>query len=350
MLQLCHIERLYGTGENERPGLLRPRAARPIATLPRTNVFEADFYSENPDDITSAPRVVNYATNQKDIERVLYNAIFSPGQDPPWQCSTGNCTFLHTYGTIGVCYSCQDASVAVTSNAACSYANSSYATQHPTSAADCPNNSSFIVESTFTASEYMKLTTNLTISSFGMVDTLVYVAAALTDIHVGVEADLFFGFLRGATANMGERIGWLTLDNSSCNSDKPEESWGCQGYGAATCSLQPCIQIYNATVSAGVLEEHLVASSSDTAWDMVYDSYGLASYLALVDNQCSSQNQSPSNQNSGMESRWLPYTFNLTGLDADPQGTDGQSSLRLPRATSRPCSTAVAAILAQLNL
>lgn len=230
---------------------------------------------------------------RKSRENILYNAFYSPGQDP-WQCSTGNCTFSRAYGTIGVCSTCQDASSHVSITSTCSNPNSSYASHHPTSIADCPTNSSFIVESNFTAGENIKLGTKMTISSSGRPDTILLADAdseLRTEGQRNPSSSLLFGFLVGATASSNGRTDWTTSDNSTCDSNELEGSWGCQGFGAITCFLQPCVHIYNATIAGGFLKEHLIESLVDTAWGRVYNKNRRRSYLALLNTHYSTEIQ-----------------------------------------------------------
>lgn len=294
------------------------------ATLPRTNVFD-DFSWRYSDAVEIMKRRMVY---DKVVEDTLYKAIFNPGGDPPWLCSTGNCTFQDTYGTIGFCHSCQDVSSDVIINAACSNPNSSYASQHPTSGWDCPANSDFIVESNITIGEYVELGTKMNVTYFDNIDNAVFADAyAVGRTGLDLEADsreLLFGFLVGATANSGGRINWTTSDglikgrpndNLVCSPDDPKEHWPCQGYGAASCFLGPCVQIYNATISAGVLDEHLVASSSGISWGTIYAPDGSVLYSSLVDTHCPAGIGTLSDQNTSAGARWLPYNFNLTEAD-----------------------------------
>lgn len=303
------------------------------ATLSRANVFDGYGFEGN---FSSTEFQKSVENGDRAVENVLYDAIFTLRQNPPWQCSTGNCTFQDTYGTIGICHSCRDISADVIFNATCSHPDSSYASQHPTSASDCPVNSSFTLESNITAGEYDRLATGttMTVLSNGGVGA-VQVADAVSDTEPsgsfsGAVSGLLFRFLIGALANTDGRIDWTTSDNSACDSEDSEGSWVCQGYGAATCSLKPCVQIYNATISAGVLEEHLVASSSDTAWGVINEPRGHALYLALVDSHCSPGSQTSSNQDSSVRSRWLPYNFNLTDADVELNEQGSMISFHLP--------------------
>lgn len=294
------------------------------ATLPRTNVFE-DGYTG---DISTHQETESTELFRKAIEDVIYSATFNPGQHPPWQCSTGNCTFQDNYGTLGFCYSCQDVSADVIINSACSHPNSSYASQHPTTGWDCPADSHFIVESNITVGDNVKLGTKMNVSSGGIIDTSAFADAHAGDgTREGSETDnreLLFGFLVGATANAGGRIDWTTPgnsfdrvrdDNLGCSPDDLKEYWPCQGYGAASCSLEPCVRIYNATISAGVLEEHLVASSSGISWGTIYAPDGSSLYSSLVDTHCPAAIEASSGRDTSVGSRWLPYNLSLAEAD-----------------------------------
>lgn len=309
------------------------------ATLPRANVFEHYGYDMDTD-ITTINLGIGFVTTdradraERAIGDAMYSALFSPGQDPPWRCPTGNCTFPDTYGTIGLCYSCQDASTDVKINNTCSPPDSSYASHHPTSVADCNDKSNFTVESNIIVDEYNKLGTKMMFTTDGFVGGG-DVAAAFSAVEPssalpGATRSLLFRFLLGATVNAGGRTDWTTSDNTTCNSTESKGSWACQGYGAATCSLQPCVQIYNATISAGVLEEDLVASSADAAWGTVYLAEGHPEYLALVDTHCSAGMQTLTNRNSSAGSRWLPYNFNLAEEDVERHSNGTVAQLHLP--------------------
>lgn len=304
------------------------------AVLPRANVFAGNGYNGYVNRSGSPiPQRTDIETTDKDIAAILYDAMFSPGQAPPWQCLTGNCTFP-IYGTIGFCSSCQDASANVTITATCSVSNSSDASSHPTSAADCPDNSNFTLDSNLTFGEYTRLGTRMTISSVERPGTVVLADAAseMETGHFNTRRSLVFGFLLGATAGTGGRIDWIR-DNNTCDPMESEASWSCRGHGAALCYLRPCVQTYSANISAGVLEEHLVDSSSDTPWGKIYDPNGKLAFLTLKDAYCSYATQPTSSSSPSRENRWLPYDYNLSipftmnYMDETPLPDDAMSLL-----------------------
>lgn len=298
------------------------------ASLPRTNVFQALGYDAAFNNNNTEDDMYQYTAQQKLLETALLNGIYSPGQGLLWHCSTGNCTFPIPYGTIALYSSCKDASADVDVKLTCSHPNSSYTSQNPTSAGDCPENSGFTVTSTFNASDYIQLNTSMTISALGAPSTPVDVAAADVNLLpegsgvLGRVQELVVGFLIGATANSGGRIDWADPASSTCDSSEPEESWSCRGYGAAVCTIRPCVQVFNATISAGILEETLLVNSTDVTWGTIYATSGRPAYLALMDTECSDQNQTTLPQDSYTSSRWIPYNLNLTAPDAGDAGPE----------------------------
>lgn len=290
------------------------------ASLPRANLFAGYGYNGYVNRTGSPiPQRRDVEMTEKDIVDILYDAMFSPGQGPPWQCLTGNCTFP-TYGTIGFCSSCQDASANVTITANCSDPDPHASGQPTTSTDACSANSNFTLDSNLTAGEYIRLGTKTTLLSVPKRGTSDLEAVPgtmlLANAHSALETgdfnskrNLLFGFLLGATAGSNGRVDWGPDNpgNSKCNlREPPDASWSCRGYGAALCSLNPCVQTYSASVSAGILEERLIDSSSDTTWGTIYDSRGGLAFLSLIDTYCSSAIH-PSSGN-----RWMPYDYNLS--------------------------------------
>lgn len=273
-----------------------------VATLPRTNAFEYYGHGENKSALAL----------EMDIEDVLNRAVVSPGQIPPFQCRTGNCTFTDTYATIGVCSSCQDAASDVETYYTCPETDSLDVPEKFQSVKDCVG-SNFTVYSTFTTSDKsIQLSTAMTneMQQGFYRDWDVATAGSFVK-RIQSGGHLLVGFLLGLTPT--RRVDWSDAEKPTCNSDENERLWGCRRYGAATCSLRPCVQVYKANITAGVLKEDLVASSADTAWGTIYNQWGKDSHLALLDTQCSNQSQTLSDDSEG---RWKPFSLNLTGPGA----------------------------------
>jgi len=119
---------------------------------------------------------------------------------------------------------------------------------------------------------------------------------------------------------------------SDCNTTVANETlWKCRGYGAARCSLVPCVKTFNASVVAGKLTETLLNTS--TNWGTPITPYAPVvtgklnitistryntSYM--VDTECLNANERAMLSEQGYEidstQRWLGYnmTFNWAGL------------------------------------
>lgn len=279
------------------------------ADLPVATCFDGTAYGGpfNYDNLNNAL--------EKDIENALYTGTFAPQQDILWQCPTGNCTFSD-YGTIGLCNSCEDVSADVLVN----FANISE--YHPAGIPPGPN---IAVHSSYNTSEYVSMSMNMSATQlwFGAPVNVAVAAAeqypppltatSRDDIR---DAKLVFGFLIGATVKANGRIDWTNPGNSTCNPESVTESWSCRGYGAATCTIKPCIQVYNATVTAGTFKENLLTTMSGADWGRIRKVDAEDIYLAILDSQCSSQERTDSFPDSKLKDRWRPFDFNVTESDS----------------------------------
>lgn len=256
-------------------------------------------------------------SKQSALQNALYAGTFAPQHDIPWQCPTGNCTFPE-YSTIGLCNSCEDVSADVVVNFWSAPANPNA----PESLQAFPD---LRVHSSYNKNESIAMSVNMSVSlPWDVLD----VNLAVTSVeqippYFEWEDDwrdkqLVFGFLLGATVAADGRVDWTTTDNSTCDSEAVDKSWSCRGYGAATCTIKPCIQVYNATVTAGTFKENLVTTLSGTSWGRIrgVDS-NYTYYLAMVDSQCSQQERTDSSADSELKDRLKSFDFNIPDADID---------------------------------
>lgn len=84
--------------------------------------------------------------------------------------------------------------------------------------------------------------------------------------------------------------------------------WGCRGYGAATCALEPCVRGYNAVVSGGKFQQTMTQSVAD--WGFSTDTL----IQGMVDLACTNASEKMALQSQGYDvdnaTRWL--AFNIT--------------------------------------
>lgn len=305
-----------------------------VASLPVATFFERHGSSGASEDTISSYNVARRA-----LENALYSGVFNNKPDAIWQCPTGNCTFPF-YSTIGLCSSCEDVSadVQVVVGPLCSRSN--YSDFHLESWGACSTEPRFAVNYTYDANEYIPMRLNM---SYRLDDDILvngldkfpYVALAAAEMvppWTGSPQDMrdhkiLFGFLAGATtttngylsweASTNGNGSWKATSNSTCEPELLKDSWSCRSYGAAVCTMQPCVRVYNATVAAGVFQENLVTTMPGKSWGSIHDTDGWTSYLAMRDSQCSSHNQSSSTLNVDSRDRWVPFDLTVAS-SSDP--------------------------------
>ncbi|PPJ51595.1 hypothetical protein CBER1_08479 [Cercospora berteroae] len=114
---------------------------------------------------------------------------------------------------------------------------------------------------------------------------------------------------------------------AECTYATNAKSWRCQGYGAASCSITPCLRTYNSTITNGVLHEQLIGLETEILkatpgiWHGSADAFErytwLDSYTAVqaaLSLSCVNEDDRAMLRNRGYdlstEDTWLPY--NLT--------------------------------------
>ncbi|KAK6854130.1 hypothetical protein PG995_009223 [Apiospora arundinis] len=128
--------------------------------------------------------------------------------------------------------------------------------------------------------------------------------------------------LMGKTTFSGRQIDIVTGKKwADCDLPTSKENWPwkCQGYGAATCSLYPCVRMYNATVENGLLKERLVTHSNDqqlavSNWHSKSDGNG-DSMITTLDADCLSPEEinivRAQGYSIGGNLRWVPYNGSM---------------------------------------
>ena len=119
---------------------------------------------------------------------------------------------------------------------------------------------------------------------------------------------------------------WYDLfGRGHCAGSQHNETWCCRGYGAARCTLEPCLRTHTSTVSAGNLQEDLLSTSSELA-ESESDSADLDVFLAAVDIGCISAHERQSLIGLGYtvsnNTRWLPYNQTLSPFARVPASNE----------------------------
>ncbi|KAI0896075.1 hypothetical protein F4806DRAFT_50498 [Annulohypoxylon nitens] len=237
------------------------------ALLPRTNMFN---------DLSET------STFEYDIDSAMLRGISNSGNGLYPECTTGNCTFSVHYGTMGYCSSCEDYSNEITTESidySSLAANSSDGQSTP-----CSGNSttwsvkSSLPNDTFISSlwelSHLNVTFNATECSSWPGTDYFHAEVASMDVQYQETSrgqqerpdKIVAKILVGKTTFSDRNVDISTGQTIPGCQNKSSNSWRCGQYGAATCTLQPCVRVYNATVEAGHLTERLVTESGDLAW------------------------------------------------------------------------------------
>ncbi|KAK8123020.1 hypothetical protein PG984_011690 [Apiospora sp. TS-2023a] len=314
------------------------------ATLPRTNLFfpsEAGYYAKD---------LRNKAGLGDSLRKAL--VYYTPDVEP--NCASGNCTFSRQFGTMGFCSSCRDSSTEIHFETIClangseNGKNTTYRIETPTSFNECSNKSSMV--SRLPQHYYFYPWDNITDystpkgpSEIGDVSTLsssffphlpgvfnseLFKMALKNDTVDGTEQNIVIQTLMGKTTFSESQIDMVTGEKwTDCDVPASEKHlhWKCQGYGAATCSLYPCVRVYEAAVENGQLKERLVAHSNDQQLGTALGPLQVAdatfargngdSMITTLDAECLSSEESDTvrdqGYNMGATVRWVPYNGSM---------------------------------------
>ncbi|KAI0407137.1 hypothetical protein F4802DRAFT_554293 [Xylaria palmicola] len=295
----------------------------PPASMPRTNYLSYNSRSF-PSDLLSS----------------IASGYYAPQNLSDFTCGTGNCTFNAEYSSLAYCSVCEDVSDSLQIEERCMvYQNG---------------------ESELGSCHRSDLPRGATIADWNLTTTLTSADTPLSlNFHYGIDTDNFtvttpkqnmFGVGRIprrldtstpentiSFIGLGNDIGAILAktdvslttydpngqgDRAGCDDAASNNTWWCRQYGAATCSLQPCVRGYTATVDGGRLTE----KENDRSDEKITWGYGespstgglviLQSFLGLVDTRCINDDERRALTEAGYtldaNASWLPYnlTFN----------------------------------------
>jgi hypothetical protein len=195
------------------------------AAIPRTNYFSPPAYHLDMGAIAiKIPMGVQNAVSAG-IEGTPKNVDFD--------CSSGNCTFAEPYSTLGFCHVCEDLSSQVQFNETCRQDSNG------TCMYDAYNTTSYLREN-------FAITTS-TYGAFPNTGT----TTMKTPLMV-MQANM--------STSWAEFLVAKTI-RSGCEAGATNKTWTCQGYGAARCTLLPCVRTYQANIINNVISEDLIEFS-----------------------------------------------------------------------------------------
>lgn len=272
------------------------------ATLPRTNIIDSYFTNTDEGQISAHT-----------IRSALIAGLSSSGSSASWECSTGNCTFPDVYSTLGVCSACEDLSADIVVDStrldSSSYCDTHEITTH-LSPADKGN--------------YYGVNHNQLHTSF--------LNACNVDHHTDVahmdvwsptpldDSSVRIDIVVGKTTYSDDRRLISTGQNIiGCDSAEANNTWACRGYGAASCTLKPCVRTYSASIQGGHLTERLISQSPDIPWGTSWE----PGYFGVLDTHCVSAQQATFLTARGYElnnaTRWIPFNGDLSSDDSSDE-------------------------------
>ena len=252
------------------------------ASLPRTNLLYEAAGLHTDAGLESISPGVQSAVNA---------GISYPELDPSVNCATGNCTWPTEYSTVGWCSYCEDISYQIT------------ITDMRNSTTGFRNVTTSLPGSVSTSSDlYLKPGSQQ--------------MAAAAPFNTSFGLDFLLGASQFNTSNPATGNPW-----PDCNTtDAKETLWKCRGYGAARCSMKPCVKTFNASIEAGKLTETLLSTSTSTGWGYPSEG-GFMQYM--IDTECINTVERTMLLEGGYkidpQQRWLGYnvTFNIWNLTSN---------------------------------
>ena len=245
------------------------------AVIPRANLYQDPQFFHN----GAASEALGIGT-----QAAVQAGLFSPAAiSTPYNCATGNCSFPNEYHSLGYCSSCTDISehVKVVNRSVSTYGNSTFTTtgfELPSGLFSSLNEGGAMIMGQDQSTSYNSFS-----STF----------------------DLLLGLSNGTK-------------QEGCS---PDDEWLCHGYGAARCSMYPCVRTFTATVLGGNLTEKTISSASE------FGENGDA--LNSVDMSCISDTERESLRRVGYkfhdDTKWLAY--NVTALSDGTFSNNGDGNV-----------------------
>ncbi|KAK0651095.1 hypothetical protein B0T16DRAFT_403164 [Cercophora newfieldiana] len=216
---------------------------------------------------THIPQTFHYADSaplhpKGELSGAIYQGLYTTRlPQVPFRCASGECRFPHEYHSVGLCSRCVDVTNRVTiqrpNNLTLAKLNLSDVHQktelHDNTVFRLPFGLNATSHRPFLVDVAATIGANITFSAaLGREDSALY----RPDMHNSIT----FSILLGLFASKSES---LSFERQSIACDTPD-MWGCRGYGAAECSMYPCVKTFRGVVRAGVFSDTPVSES--TSW------------------------------------------------------------------------------------
>lgn len=289
------------------------------ATVARSNYFEstAKFSYSYPLRKEAWYRDYVFFEPPKSAQSSLTAAGMSHTSSVQPYCPTGNCTF-ESFSTVGYCSTCEDLSHQLIFNNELKSDDSRKASYSCNSMLPTGSNMTFNNDD-----EHPSMFKGL---FRGSTDTNSS-GSELSDYQISTPTA--FDFIAGKTfwsAGVWLREG---MDPTTANYVKecininhhPENEWSCRGYGAARCTIFPCIREYEVNVTAGVVSETMIRHTPFETPRNLSSGRRWNEPVVFVNTSCLSPEERSRLVHEGysVAQSWLRYNFpwNITGLNQD---------------------------------
>jgi hypothetical protein len=268
-----------------------------IASIPRTLFFNPVLYHQG----SGTGLAADASPSRAEEQPIIAGAFSSPG-NINFTCSTGNCTWVGEYSTVGYCSSCTDLSSSVrysSRNVSCGL----------DSTALCVN-------------DIASLPSGLILGTLENGEPNLLIMAPTGNDPSAINFEIIVGATQDVNHGQDPATGNLI---PGCQNSIMNKMWTCTGSGAASCQLLPCVRTYSANITNWNLTEVLVSTNNlTTGWGrsagLVQTGSGNAAHLmGLVDKSCidDDEKQSLAALNVPLDPsvRWIPY---MPSFDATP--------------------------------
>lgn len=251
----------------------------------------------------------------------LTAGAFSHASSVQPYCPTGNCTF-GSFSTVGYCSTCEDISGQL------QFSNEFKSIDGRENSYSCTSMLPTGSNVTYNTDDvHPSMFKGLFRGSTGPA----WKNEELSDNQIS--GSTVFEFIAGKTfwsAGVWSGVGSdpYTGDNITNCSDinyHPENEWSCRGYGAARCTIFPCIREYEVTVTAGVVSETMIRHTPFETPRNVSSGRVWNEPVVFVNTSCLSPEERSKLVQEGysVAQSWLRYNFpcNITSLDPGDRET-----------------------------
>lgn len=184
---------------------------------------------------------------QSAINAGLFNPV---SVDISFGCPTGNCTFNETYHSVAYCSKCTDLTASVSRSCG------------PKPYIEEVSNGTSLINTTYTD---WKCNTSLPGGFSALAE---YAPPGVVEYFtMQTTGDGTVQMIAANLTNAYVAASEVSGSGDDCTTAAQNATWSCMGYGAASCTLYPCIRSYKATVNEKILQETLLSTSSEFVSD-----------------------------------------------------------------------------------